>query len=167
VSDQFDFFPRTRYWRPTEAWERAWRRNLARAPRRRSPEESQLIKDKVCEWRELAPNEKPTLEDLRKQFEPPVTKQYLSRRAHSLPPRIMLPPIRRASTPLQRIELTGTVPVRPVLEGHGWNCECSGCEMEAVIKAAQYRTGDHLAWGTILLLLAQTCNPRPGSGSCQ
>ena len=83
---EFDFFPRTSYWRPTDAWERAWRRNLARAPRRRSPEESQHIKDTVYKWRELSPNERPTLEQLRPQFDPPVTKQYLSRLAHTLPP---------------------------------------------------------------------------------
>ena len=41
---EFDFFP-TRYWRRTEAWESAWRRNLARAPRKHTPEESVAIKN--------------------------------------------------------------------------------------------------------------------------
>jgi|SRR5579864_354244 len=85
--DEFDFFPRTSYWRPTERWERAWRRNLARAPRKHTAEESRQIKNAVYEWRELPPIERPTLEDLASQFDPPVTKQYLSRLAHTLPPR--------------------------------------------------------------------------------
>ena len=85
--NEFDFFPRTRYWRPTEKWERAWRRNLSRAPRRRTPEESQQIKEAMYEWRNSPPNGRPTLEELRKRFNPPVTKQYLSRLAHNLPPR--------------------------------------------------------------------------------
>ena len=135
--DKFNFFPRTRYWRPTERWERASRRNLARAPRRRSPEESQQIKDKVYEWRELPPNERPTLEQLRNLFEPPVTKQYLSRLVHTLPPRIALPPIRHYSIPERQAERSTAVPGRPVLEGHGWNCECNGCRINAVIEAAR------------------------------
>jgi hypothetical protein len=32
--NESDFFPRTTYFHPTEACKRAWRRNLARAPRR-------------------------------------------------------------------------------------------------------------------------------------
>ena len=135
--DKFNFFPRTRYWRPTERWERASRRNLARAPRRRSPEESQQIKDKIYEWRELPLNERPTLGQLRNQFEPPVTKAYLSRLAHTLPPRVALPPIRRHSVPEGQAERSAAVSVRPVLEGHGWNCECAGCLINAVIEAAR------------------------------
>ena len=84
---EYDFFPRTSYFHRTEAWERAWRRNLARAPRRRNPEESQQIKEAMYEWGDSPPDESPTLDQLRRRFDPPVTKQYLSRLAHTLPPR--------------------------------------------------------------------------------
>ena len=135
--DEFDFFPKTRYWRPTERWERAWRRNLARAPRRRSPQGSQQIKDKVYEWREMPTRERPTLEELRKKFEPPVTKQYLSRLAHSLPPRTALPPIRHHSTFDSRpVPPSAILHVEPVIEGHTWDCQCGGCCAARRIQAA-------------------------------
>src|SRR5262249_18132920 len=38
-------------------------------------------------------------------------------------------------------ERVATIPGRPVLEGHGWNCDCVGCrvkaEMDAAIRAAR------------------------------
>ena len=90
--EESDFFPKTRYWRPTERWERAWRRNLARAPRRRTTEESLAIRHAVWDWREQDPRTRPTEEDLAASLG--VSKQYVSHLAHTLPPRIVLPPIR-------------------------------------------------------------------------
>lgn len=80
-------FPRKRLWRPTERWRCAMQGNLARAPRLRSPEESRQVKEAVWAWLDLPPSEKPTLEKVGRRFEPPVSKQYLSRLARTLPPR--------------------------------------------------------------------------------
>lgn len=80
-------FPQKRLWQPTERWQASMEENLARAPRLRSPEESQHIKEAVWEWRDQPPNERPTLEELGRQFDPPVSKQYLSRLARTMPPR--------------------------------------------------------------------------------
>jgi hypothetical protein len=139
--DEFDF-RRTRYWRPTEAWERAWRRNLARAPRRHTPEESLAIKRAVWDWREQDPTTRPIQEHLAASLG--VLKQHINRLVLTLPPRQTLPPVtRRDFRQPERREVTTQrpVPVRPVLEGHGWNCECGGCrakaKMDAAIRAAR------------------------------
>jgi hypothetical protein len=132
--DEFDFFPTKRYFRRTQAWELAWQRNLARAPRRRRAEESLAIKHAVWDWRKQEPTTRPTVAHLAASLG--VSKQYVSHLAHTLPPRIALPPVRHASIPQREAEPTLTVPVRPVLEGHGWNCECNGCRAYARIQAA-------------------------------
>ena len=138
VLDELGFFPRARYWRPTEAWERAWRRNLERAPRRHTAEESLAIKHAVWDWREQDPQTRPLQKHLAASLG--VSNQYINSLVHRLPPRVALPPIRQSSSPQRESEATITVPrsspVRPVLEGHGWNCECAGCQMNAVIEAA-------------------------------
>jgi hypothetical protein len=43
--------------------------------------------------------------------------------------------------PQAQAEPVATIPVRPVLEGHSWNCQCAGCEMNAVIEAARSANG--------------------------
>ena len=53
------YLRRRREWRPTERWENAWRRNLARAPRKHTPEESLAIKHAVSDWRDLDPRTRP------------------------------------------------------------------------------------------------------------
>jgi hypothetical protein len=131
--DVFDF-PRTRYWRPTEAWERAWRRNLARAPRKHTVEESLAIKHLVLDWREQDdPNTRGTQEELAATLG--VSKQYINRLVHTLPTRIPLPPTRHPSIPV-RPASTSTSSMCGGLEGHGWNCECGGCRAQRAIDAA-------------------------------
>jgi hypothetical protein len=143
VLSEYDFFPRASNFHRTEAWEQTWRRNLARAPRRRSPEESQQIKEAMYEWRESSPNERPTLDQLRERFYPPVTKQYLSHLARTLPPR---DPWRRRFESGQRMQLAvnalpHSVPSDPDPFAHAQGCPCAGCsakaEMDAVIRAAR------------------------------
>ena len=132
-------FRRTRYWRPTGAWERAWRRNLSRAPRKHTAEQSLAIKHAVWDWREHGPNTRPIQEDLAASLG--VSKQYINRLVHSLPPRLALPPIHHAFIPLRLDPRSGPVPASSGLEGHGWNCECVGCcakrEFDAAIRAAR------------------------------
>ena len=138
---EYDFFPRTSYFHRTEAWEQTWRQNLARAPRRRTPEESQQIKEAIYEWRESPPNERPTLDQLRRRFDPPVTKQYLSHLARTLPPRD--PWHRRfesgQQTQMAMNALPRSVPSDPDPFAHARGCTCAGCcakaEIEAVIRA--------------------------------
>ena len=139
VLDELGFFPRTRYWRPTEAWEQAWRRNLARAPRRHTAEESLEIKHAVWDWLEQDPQTRPLQKQLAASLG--VSNQYINSLIHRLPARTALPPICRSPSLHRQSEVTATVaapvPVRPVLEGHGWNCDCAGCQMNAVIEAAR------------------------------
>ena len=134
--DEFDFFPRTRqYWRSTEKWEQAWRRNLARAPRKHTAEETLAIKHAVWDWREQNPETRPTEERLAASLG--VSKQYVSHLAHTLPPRVTFPPTRPSMSEPERQYQSPTSHARPVLEGHGWNCECAGCRINAVIEAAR------------------------------
>jgi hypothetical protein len=135
-------FPRRRWWRPTAAWELAWHRNLARAPRRHTAEESLAIKHAVWDWLEQDPATRPIQEHVAASLG--VSKQYINRLVHTLPPRQTLPQVtQRDVRQPERREVTTQrpVPVRPVLEGHGWNCECGGCrakaDMDAAIRAAR------------------------------
>jgi hypothetical protein len=128
VLGEFDF-PRRRWWHPTAAWEQAWRRNLARAPRRHTAEQSLAIKHAVWDWLEQDPNTRPIQEDLAASLG--VSKQHINRLVHSLPPRISLPPIHHAVIPR-----SGPVAVSGGLDGHGWNCECAGCRAKAAIDTA-------------------------------
>jgi hypothetical protein len=123
---EFDF-PSRRWWRPTAAWEQAWRRNLARAPRRHTAEESLQIKHAVWDWREQDPTTRPIQEHLAASLG--VSKQYLNRLVHSLPPRTALPPIRHAVAAECPDPRSGPVTVSAALDGHGWNCECGGCTL--------------------------------------
>lgn len=140
---EYDFFLTTRYFHRTEAWEQTWRRSLARAPRRRSPEESQQIKEATYEWRDSPPDERPTLDQLRRRFDTPVPKQYLSRLAHTLPPRNQWH--RRfefgQQTQAAMNALPRSVPSNPDPFAHNWDCPCAACravaEMEAAIRAAR------------------------------
>src|SRR5215469_46977 len=92
VLDEFDFFPRTRYFRPTKAWERAWQRNLALAPRRHTVEESLKIKHAVWDWLERDPQIRQLQKHLAASLG--VSAQYINRLARTLPPRHGLPPTR-------------------------------------------------------------------------
>jgi hypothetical protein len=132
VLGEFDF-PRRRWWRPTAAWERAWRRNLARAPRRHTAEQSLAIKHAVWDWREHDPTTRPIQNDLAATLG--VSKQYINRLVHALPPRIAFPPLRHVSIP-ERPDPDGPVDAPVGLDGHGWNCDCAGCRATALIDAA-------------------------------
>ena len=77
---------RERLWRPTPAWEQAWRENLARAPRLRSPEESWRIKQAVRDWLAAPPEQRPAQQDLARELG--VSKQYVNRLVHRLPPAV-------------------------------------------------------------------------------
>lgn len=124
--ERSSFFPRTRYWRPTERWERAWRRNLARAPRKHTSEESLAIKHAVWDWREQNPSSRCTGEELAASLG--VSKQYVSHLAHTLPPRIALPPV--------GVRPRAIVHGEPVIEGHSWDCQCGSCSAIRHIQVA-------------------------------
>jgi hypothetical protein len=63
--------------------------NLARAPRRRSAEETWRIKQAVRDWLAAAPEQRPTQQDLARQLG--VSKQYINRLVHRLPPTFQPP----------------------------------------------------------------------------
>ena len=135
MPDEFDF-SRKRYWRPTEAWERAWRRNLGRAPRRHTTEQSLAIKHAVWDWREQDPNSRPIQEDLAATLG--VSKQYVNHLVHALPPGHTLPPVtQRNFRQSDSHESTAQRPVPPKYEPNalGWNCECGACRVNAAIDA--------------------------------
>lgn len=130
--DEFGFFPRTRYWRPTEAWERAWRRNLAHAPRKHTAKESLAIKHAVWDWREQDPSTRTTETQLAASLD--VSKQYVSHLAHALPPRVALPPVRLPPVRHNSIRhspgafrSTSIGYAEPAIEGHSWDCQCLAC----------------------------------------
>ena len=97
-------FGRKRLWRPTLRWECAMQRNLARAPSRQNPGESQRIKDAVYEWLEQDPRTRPTQEELTRNIcnqlgREKLSKQYVNRLVNELPPRHFEPPIGRHYAP--------------------------------------------------------------------
>jgi hypothetical protein len=133
---EFDF-PRRRWWRPTAAWEQAWRRNLARAPRRHTAEQSLAIKHAVWDWREQDPTTRPIQEHVAASLG--VSKQYINRLVRTLPPRQTLPPVtQRDVRQPERREVPTQRPVPPDYDprAHGWNCDCAGCRATALIEAA-------------------------------
>lgn len=142
VLDEFDF-QRKLYFRPTEAWERTWRRNLARAPRRHTAEESLSIRHAVWDWREQDPNTRLLQKTLAASLR--VSKQYVNHLVHTLPPRQTLPPVthRDFRQPDSR-ELTAQRPVPPSYDphAHGWNCNCAGCRIKAQIDAVIRKAAD-------------------------
>ena len=78
-------------------------RNLALAPTKQHPEESQQIKDAVYEWREQDPRTRPTQEELARKLcdllgRDKLSKQYINRLVNGLPPRHSEPPLNRHSS---------------------------------------------------------------------
>jgi hypothetical protein len=93
-------FGRKRHWRPTPRWECAMQRNLALAPTKQHPEESQQIKDAVYEWREQDPSTRPTQEEPACKLcdllgRDKLSKQYINRLVNRLPPRHSEPLLNR------------------------------------------------------------------------
>ena len=73
-------------------------RNLALAPTKQHPGESQQIKDAVYEWREQDPRARPTQEELARKLcdvlgRDKLSKQYINRLVNGLPPRHSEPPL--------------------------------------------------------------------------
>jgi len=67
----------------TERRQLAWRANLALAPRRRSPEETERIKDRIGAWLDTPPLAgRPTQEELARSLG--VSKQYVSKMVRRL-----------------------------------------------------------------------------------
>ena len=85
-------------------------RNLALAPTKQHPEESQQIKDAVYEWLEQDPRIRPTQEELARDLcarlgREKLSKQYVNRLVNTLPPRHREPPLtRRYAPPVHREE---------------------------------------------------------------
>jgi len=111
-------FGRKRRWRPTPRWESAMQRNLARAPSKQHPEESQQIKEAVYEWGEQDPRTRPTQEEMARRLcnllgRDKLSKQYINRLVNGLPSRHSEAPLnRRYSLHVPRGESEGQVPPR-------------------------------------------------------
>ena len=84
---RYGAFPRRkRRWQPTSRWYNAMMENLARAPRKHSPEKTWQIKQAVRDWLALPEAQRPTQEALADTWG--VSKQRINRLVHTLPPSV-------------------------------------------------------------------------------
>lgn len=93
-------------------------RNLALAPTKQHPEESQQIKEAVYEWREQDPRTRPTQGELARKLcdllgREKLSKQYVNRLVNTLPPRHRgLPLTRHYAPPIPQEESQRDEPPR-------------------------------------------------------
>lgn len=133
-------FPRHRWkrrWHPTERWRSASQQNLAKAPRLRTREASERIKDAINEWLDSSPDKRPTQTELADKLG--VTKQYVNKYVRWRG-RSALADLVEESAQSRDTQNTGDEPramttdggaavprPEPVTPGHAWDCSCGVC----------------------------------------